>query len=107
MKMGNIVPRAAIEHTSLAFWAFILALHHICFPDGTTVSISTCLCGSLPQRSLQTTTLVPLASFNVYNYNNAMLHIAIFSLVGGVGVRNRPTVKCYVLLLVMKRDTAQ
>ena len=29
MKMGNIVPRAGIEPIPLAFWACVLALHHI------------------------------------------------------------------------------
>ena len=29
MKMGNSVPRAGIEPTSLAFWASVLPLHHV------------------------------------------------------------------------------
>ena len=29
MKMGNIVPRAGLEPTSLAFWASVLPLHHL------------------------------------------------------------------------------
>ena len=29
MKMGNIAPRAGIEHTSLAFQASVLPLHHV------------------------------------------------------------------------------
>ena len=29
MKMGNIVRRAGLEPTSLAFWAIVLLLHHI------------------------------------------------------------------------------
>ena len=28
-------------------------LHHICFPDVTTMPTSTCICGCLPQRSVQ------------------------------------------------------
>ena len=37
MKMGNIVPRVGIKPTSLAFWTSVLLLHHIGFPDVTTV----------------------------------------------------------------------
>ena len=29
MKMGNIVPRAGIEPTSLASWASVLPFHHV------------------------------------------------------------------------------
>ena len=29
MKIGNIVPRAGLEPTSLAFWASVLPLHHV------------------------------------------------------------------------------
>ena len=29
MKMGNIVPRVAIEHTSLAFRACVLPVYHV------------------------------------------------------------------------------
>ena len=55
MKMGNIVPRAGIELTSLAFQTSVLQLHHV----GSLMScIPTCLCGSLPQRSVQTTTCI-------------------------------------------------
>ena len=60
MKMGNIVSRAELKPTSLAFRARVLPLHHIGFPDVTTIPIPTYLCGSLPQRSEHTTTLTPL-----------------------------------------------
>ena len=56
MKMGNTVPRAGLEPTSLALRASVLPLHHIGFPDVTTILTPTCLCGSLPQRSVHTTT---------------------------------------------------
>ena len=60
-KMGNIVSRAGIESTSLALQASVLPLHDIGFlPDVTTICTATCLCSSLPQRSVQTTILVPL-----------------------------------------------
>ena len=54
--MGNTVPRVGFEPTSLAFRASVLPLHHIGFPDVTTIPTPTCLCGSLPQKSVQTTT---------------------------------------------------
>ena len=60
MKMGIIVPRAGLEPTSLPFWASVLALHHVGFPDVINIPMPTSLCSSLPQRSVQTTTLVPL-----------------------------------------------
>ena len=55
VKMGNIAPRVGIESTS--------ALHPspVCQPlhclDVTTLSMPTCLYGSLPERSVQTTTI--------------------------------------------------
>ena len=60
MKMGNIVARAALEPTPLAFQANVLPFHHVDFPDVTTIPTPTCLCSSLPQKSVQTTTLIPL-----------------------------------------------
>ena len=55
--MGNTVPTAEIEPTSLAFQGSGLPLHHI----GSLMSPPypyppTCQCISLPQRSVQTTT---------------------------------------------------
>ena len=50
---GNIVPRAGIKPKSLAFQASVLPLHHIGFPEVTTIPTPTYLCGSLPQRSVQ------------------------------------------------------
>ena len=59
MKMENIVPRAGIEPISQAFRASVLPMHHVGFPDVNTIPMPTCLCSSLPQRSVQTTTLIP------------------------------------------------
>ena len=56
MKMGNNVPRAGLKPTSLAFRASVLQLHHVGFPDVSTIPTPTCLYSSLPQRSVQTTT---------------------------------------------------
>ena len=50
--MGNIVPRAGIEHTSLAFRAITPCR----LPDITTMPTLNCLCSSLPHNSVQTTT---------------------------------------------------
>ena len=55
MKMGNTMPGAGLEPTSLAFWASVLPLHHI----GSQMSpLYPCPPG--PQRSVQSTTLVLL-----------------------------------------------
>ena len=62
MKMGNNVPRAGFEPTSLAFRANVLPLH---CPDVIIIPMPTCLCSSLPQRPVQTTTNIakhPVAS---------------------------------------------
>ena len=55
--MGNIVHRAGFEPTSLAFRASVLPLYYVGFTDVTTIPTPACLCGSLPQRSVQTTTI--------------------------------------------------
>ena len=63
MKMGNIVPRARIEPTSLAFQVSVQLLHHV-------GSLMSPLYLRLPvyadQRSAQSTTLISL--FNADNY---------------------------------------
>ena len=58
MKMGNIVPIAGLEPTSPGFRATVLPFHHVGFPDVTTKSTPTCLCSSVPQMSVQTTTVL-------------------------------------------------
>ena len=73
MKMGNIVPRVRIELTSLAFRACATITPNM-LHDVTTIPTSTCLCGFLPQRPVQTTTLpfkieVP-SSINEIDYND-------------------------------------
>ena len=55
MKMGNIVPRARIEPTSLAFHATPPRL-----PDVTILSMPTCLCGSLSERADYDSTLLKI-----------------------------------------------
>ena len=58
MKRQIIVPRVGLKPTSLAFRASVLTLHHIGSPDVTTIPTPTCLCSSLPQRSVPTTTYI-------------------------------------------------
>ena len=60
MKMGNIVSRGGLEPTSHVFWASVLAITPTRFPDVTMLSMPTCLCGSLPERSGQTIGLVSM-----------------------------------------------
>ena len=50
MKLGNTVPRVGLEPTSLAFSASVLPLHHVGFPDVTTIPKPTCVCSSLPSE---------------------------------------------------------
>ena len=63
MKMGNIAPRAEIEPTSLAFRASVLTITPPRIPYVTTLSKPAYLCGSMPERSVQTTTYTCM---NVY-----------------------------------------
>ena len=56
MKMENIVPRVEIEPTALAFKATVLSITPLRFPYVTTMPTPTCMCSSLPERSLQSTT---------------------------------------------------
>ena len=58
MKMGNIVPRARIKHTSLAIWASVLTITPHRLPYVITIPMTTCLRSSLPERSVQPTTVV-------------------------------------------------
>ena len=58
MKIGTSAHRAGIEPMSLAFQASVLSITQPRLPDVTTVPTPTCICGSLPERSVQTTTLV-------------------------------------------------
>ena len=55
MKMGNIAPRAAIEPTSLTFWASELTVTPPRLADVTILPKLTCLCSALPGMSMHTT----------------------------------------------------
>ena len=52
--MENIVPRAQIEPTPLAFWVNMLTVLPPRLPEVIILPTPTCLCGSLPERSGQT-----------------------------------------------------
>ena len=67
MKMGIIAPRAGIEPTSAEFGVRMLTITPLRLSDVTTLSMPTCLCGSLHERSVQTTTLVPLHFVRLFN----------------------------------------
>ena len=54
---GKYCTYTGIEPTSLAFWACVLVITPLRLPDFTTLPTPTCLCDSLPERSVQTTTL--------------------------------------------------
>ena len=56
--MGNIEFRVGSEPMSLAFCTSVLTITPPRFPDVTTLSTHTYLCDSLPERSVQTTSLV-------------------------------------------------
>ena len=60
MKMGIIAPRVGTKTTSLAFHISVLTIKPPRLPHVTTLSMPTCLCGSLPENSVYITTLVPL-----------------------------------------------
>ena len=49
MEMGNIVPSAGIEPTSLVFWASVLTITPPRVPEGIILTMLTCLCSSLPE----------------------------------------------------------
>ena len=70
MKMGNIVAGTEIEPTSLAFRASVLTITSPRLPDVTTILMPTCLCCSLPERSVQSSTYI----YNTFIY----VHISVY-----------------------------
>ena len=67
MKMGNITHRARIEPT---FRASVLTITPPRICDEITLSTSNCKCGSLPERSVQTTGTTP---WNYKSFNWSLL----------------------------------
>ena len=62
MNLGNVAPRARIEPTSFAFRARVLT-----FTPPKLTDVTTRLYGSLPERSVQSTTLLLLGGFFFFN----------------------------------------
>ena len=95
MKIGNSVPRTGLVPIYLAFRASVLPLHHIDFPGVTTIPTPTCLCSSLPQRSVQTTTYVQIGG--KVNYGSWLMFILLIYWgnhgVPGCGDVNPPSVR--------------
>ena len=56
IKKGNTVHRAGLEPTSLTFGGSVLTITPRGLLDATITPMHPCLCGYLPQRSVQTTT---------------------------------------------------
>ena len=52
--MGNIGARAGIEPTSIVFRSSVLTVTPPTLPHFITLSTPTCLCGAMPERSVQT-----------------------------------------------------
>ena len=88
MKMGHTVPRAGLEPRYLAFRASVLPLHHIGFPDVTTISTPTCLQSSLPQRSVHTTTYVSTGEY-IFFSTTPILYCSVYW--GQLFVVSRPS----------------
>ena len=68
MKMGHIFPRVDIESTFPEFHASLLTISPSRLPDSTTLPYSlttrsTCFRGSLPERSVQTTSTITILIF--------------------------------------------
>ena len=86
MKMGN---RIGTEPTSLAFRARVLTVRPLRILDVTTLPMSTCLCDSLIERSVETTEIptatkfpqLSIAQFSV-QYRQQWLDVEQVSLVG-------------------------
>ena len=56
MKMGNIAYVAGFELTRIALWDGVLTITPPKLPDIISLPTPTCLCGSLPLRSVHTIT---------------------------------------------------
>ena len=64
MNIGNIAPTAGIEPISLAFQASVLTMAPPRLPDLANLPTRIFLCGSLPERSVQTTTVLYQTALN-------------------------------------------
>ena len=75
MKMGNIAPRVGIKAASLAFWASMLTIKPARLPGVMTLSVSTCLCGFLPEISVQTTTVSKYTNSKCKKHKQLLLRL--------------------------------
>ena len=80
MKMGNTEPRVGLKPTSLAFPASVLTLHHIAFPDVTTIPTPTCLCSSPPQevRPDHYTCMPTYICGCIYTHAGMVVHVYVY-----------------------------
>ena len=67
-KMGNTVPRARLKPTSLAFRASVSQLHHVGFPDVTTIPHAYLSILTSEVSADHYTRPPGSKSFNAYNY---------------------------------------
>ena len=81
MKMGNTAPRAGVEPTSLAFWASVLPVHHIGSLMFLLYPHPPVYVALLPQRSVQTTILIPpgIVSLLMLTINGTDLYIYTYT----------------------------
>ena len=57
LRMGNIARRVGIEPIPLAFWTSMLTITPHRLPNVITLPTPACICDSLPERQVQTTTM--------------------------------------------------
>ena len=60
IKMGNTAPRVRLEPTYLVIGTSVLTITPPRLRDVTTLPAPTCLCSSLPERSVHLTRTVPM-----------------------------------------------
>ena len=60
IKMGNIAPRAGFEARPHTLWASVLTITPPRVPSVIMLTVHSCLCGSLPEKSVQAINLVTL-----------------------------------------------
>ena len=58
MKMGNTVPTAGLKPTSLSLQASVLPLHHVGFPDVTTIPTPTYVCSLVVSTVFTTVAII-------------------------------------------------
>ena len=76
--------KVGIKRISLAFHVSALTITPLMLPDVTTINNITSLCGSLTERSVQTTTMLSMApcwlcelSMYMYIYTHTHIHVYV------------------------------